>query len=142
MELGAELDLELGRHEEVLEELPGLVEEHPLRESLRGHLMVALYRSGRQSDALAEYDDVRDRLAEELGLDPGPQLQQLRQRLLEQDRSLLSPTAARPAPPRRRRPAALRSDVRRPGQPTARAGSRTSPTSAPSSRAPASGWSP
>lgn len=98
VELGAELDLELGRHEEVLEELPGLVEEHPLRESLRGHLMVALYRSGRQSDALAEYDDVRERLAEELGLDPGPQLQQLRQRLLEQDRSLLSPAAARPTP--------------------------------------------
>jgi predicted ATPase/DNA-binding SARP family transcriptional activator len=101
IELAAEVDLVLGRHDEVLEELPALVAEHPLRESLRGHLMLALYRSGRQSDALAAYDDVREQLADELGLDPGPQLQELRQRILEQDQSLLAVTApaqALPAP--------------------------------------------
>lgn len=106
VELGVELDLALGRHEEVVEALPALVDEQPLHEALRGHLMVALYRSGRQSDALAQYDDVRDRLAEELGLDPGPQLQALRQRILEQDRTLLAAAPAPTAPAGR-----LRSDV-------------------------------
>ncbi|MXG88478.1 BTAD domain-containing putative transcriptional regulator [Nocardioides flavescens] len=98
VELAAEVDLMLGRHDEVLEELPALVAEHPLRESLRGHLMLALYRGGRQSDALAAYDDVREQLSDELGLDPGPQLQELRQRILEQDQTLLAP-ATSAAPP-------------------------------------------
>ncbi|QIG41681.1 AfsR/SARP family transcriptional regulator [Nocardioides anomalus] len=105
VELGAEVDLAQGRHDEVLRRLPTLVEEQPLRESLRRLLMLALYRSGRQSDALAVYDDVRGRLAEELGLDPGPQLQELHQAILTQDEALLpgpapaAPvTAAPPAP--------------------------------------------
>lgn len=99
LELAADLDLALGRHEEVTQQLPALVAEHPLRESLRGHLILALYRSGRQSDALAQYDDVRRQLAEELGLDPGPQLRRLHQRILEQDQDLLVvPEATVPAP--------------------------------------------
>jgi predicted ATPase/DNA-binding SARP family transcriptional activator len=118
LELAAELDLDLGRHDEVIERLPMLVEEHPLRESLRGHLILALYRGGRQSEALAQYDDVRRQLADELGLDPGPQLRQLHQRILEQDRSLLAeplatqPRApAAPAPVPVPEPSGLRSDV-------------------------------
>jgi predicted ATPase/DNA-binding SARP family transcriptional activator len=117
VELAAELDLATGRHEEVAQRLPVVVEEHPLRESLRGLLMLALYRSGRQSDALREYDDVRRLLADELGLDPGPQLQQLHQRVLQQDDELVAepatsaPAAAPPAP------TGLRSDVVPPSNP-------------------------
>ena len=62
----------LGRHAEVLAELPTLVDQHPLEERLRAQLMVALYRSGRQADALAAYQDFRRLLADELGLDPSP----------------------------------------------------------------------
>lgn len=123
VELGVELDLALGHHDEVLQQLPAVVEEHPLRESLRGHLMLALYRAGRQTDALAQYDDVRRRLAEELGIDPGPQLQQLHQRILEQDRGL-DAAAAPAAPAAPVAPAAtpptdpvLRSDVVPPSNP-------------------------
>lgn len=121
VELAAELDLATGRHEEVLQHLPAVVEEHPLRESLRGLLMLALYRSGRQTDALREYDEVRRLLADELGLDPGPQLQELHQRVLQQDGALVA-EPARPAPTPAPTPAAppaaaLRSDVVPPSNP-------------------------
>lgn len=117
VELAAELDLALGHHDEVVQQLPALIEEHPLRESLRGQLMLALYRAGRQTDALAQYDDVRRLLAEELGLDPGPQLQQLHQRILEQDRSLEPGSVASPVPAAPAPAPTLRSDVVPPSNP-------------------------
>jgi predicted ATPase/DNA-binding SARP family transcriptional activator len=97
-ELAVELDLALGRDAEVADRLPALVGEHPLRENLRASLMLALYRSGRQADALAVFADLREVLADELGLDPSPDLQQLHQRILEQDPSLETPLRADPAP--------------------------------------------
>jgi DNA-binding SARP family transcriptional activator len=86
-------ELEAGRHSELAPELEALVARHPLRERLRGQLMLALYRSGRQADALAAYQDIRRLLSEELGLEPGPQLQQLQQKILRQAVAL-HPTAA------------------------------------------------
>jgi predicted ATPase/DNA-binding SARP family transcriptional activator len=83
-----EADLELGRHAEVVAELEMLVRDHPLRERLRAHLILALYRCGRQADALAIYDEGRRILGDELGIDPGPALQKLHRRILEQDRGL------------------------------------------------------
>jgi DNA-binding SARP family transcriptional activator len=90
-------EIELGRHAELLGELEARVAEHPLRERLRAQLMLALYRSGRQSDALHAYQEARRVLLEELGIDPGPALQRLHGAILRQDRSL-SPIAARPGP--------------------------------------------
>ncbi|GAA5144021.1 hypothetical protein GCM10023340_10810 [Nocardioides marinquilinus] len=94
-ELLAEADLALGRHDGLLDTLPGLVTEHPLREALRGALMLALYRAGRQADALAVYETGRRLLADELGVDPGADLQRLWGRMLQQDPAL---DVVRPAP--------------------------------------------
>ncbi|MFI7411843.1 BTAD domain-containing putative transcriptional regulator [Streptomyces sp. NPDC049627] len=69
-----EADLALGRHEQLTAELTGLVAQHPLREKLRAQLMTALYRSGRQSDALQSYHEGRTLLADQLGIDPGEAL--------------------------------------------------------------------
>ncbi|MER7793107.1 BTAD domain-containing putative transcriptional regulator [Streptomyces sp. NPDC097640] len=87
----------LGRHQELLTELFALVEEQPLNERLAGHIMLALYRSGRAAEALTHYEGLRRRLAEELGVDPGPQLRLLHQRILTSDPDLTSP-APTPAP--------------------------------------------
>jgi WD40 repeat protein/DNA-binding SARP family transcriptional activator len=81
-------ELELGRHTELVPELETLVALHPLRERLWGHLMVALYRSGRQGDALGAFLRAREILAEELGIDPSPDLQRLQEQILRQDTSL------------------------------------------------------
>ncbi len=86
-----EADLALGRHAEVVGQLEGLVAEHPLRERLRGQLMVALYRAGRQAEALRTYGEGRQVLADELGIDPGPELQQLEGWILRQDPRLNPP---------------------------------------------------
>jgi YVTN family beta-propeller protein len=83
-----EAELQLGRHTELVAELEEFVREHPLRERARAQLMVALYRSGRQAEALKAYRDVRTLLADELGLDPGPELQRLEKAILVQDASL------------------------------------------------------
>jgi len=89
----AEAGLALGRHAELVPELEVLVREHPLREGLRASLMLALYRSGRQADALETYRQGRDLLDEQLGLEPGPELRDLEQRILRQDPDLGAPEA-------------------------------------------------
>ncbi|MER6528545.1 BTAD domain-containing putative transcriptional regulator [Streptomyces sp. NPDC001508] len=81
-------DLRLGLHQELVGELMALAHEHPLRETLHCHLMVALYRSGRQSDALQVYQQARRSLVEELGVEPGPVLSRLQERILASDPSL------------------------------------------------------
>ena len=88
-----EADLALARHAEVVGELEGLVGRHPLRERLRAQLMLALYRSGRQAEALDAYHDARRALTEELGIDPSRTLQELERRILQQDPSLDLPSA-------------------------------------------------
>jgi DNA-binding SARP family transcriptional activator len=90
-----EAELELGRHVEVVSELRQLIVEHPERERLAGQLMLALYRAGRQKEALSVYDALRKYLAVELGLSPSPQVQELHAAILVHDPSLGMP-AARP----------------------------------------------
>lgn len=77
-----------GLHTDVIGELDTLVKEHPLRERFRAQHMLALYRSGRQAEALRAYEKTRSHLAAELGIDPSPELQALEQRILDQDASL------------------------------------------------------
>ncbi|CAM4457576.1 AfsR/SARP family transcriptional regulator [Nocardia ninae] len=79
------VDLQLGRHEQVIGELATTSDEFPLRERLRGLRMAALYRCGRRSEALAVYTDTRRLLIEELGIEPGPELAELHQRILDDD---------------------------------------------------------
>ena len=81
-------DLASGCHATLVGELEALVREHPLRERLRGQLMLALYRSGRQAEALEAYQDARRVLVDDLGIDPSRPLRELQQRILEQDRAL------------------------------------------------------
>jgi DNA-binding SARP family transcriptional activator len=83
--------LELGLDEELLPELRALVAEHPSRERLWGRLMLALYRSGRQVDALEAYRQLRGRLADELGIEPGPDLHALQRDILRHAPSLRPP---------------------------------------------------
>ena len=80
--------VDLGDGSDLVGELEALVAVHPLRESLWSLLITALYRAGRQADALTAYRRVRQQLHEELGIDPGPELQELEQRVLRQDRTL------------------------------------------------------
>jgi DNA-binding SARP family transcriptional activator/transcriptional regulator with XRE-family HTH domain len=86
-----DMDLEEGHHAEAVSELTSLSAAHPLRERPRELLMLALYRSGRQAEALAVYADTRRFLAEELGVDPRPGLQELQQRILRADPDLAEP---------------------------------------------------
>ena len=87
------IELELGRHQGVVAELEALVGTHPLREGLRAQLMLALYRAGRQADALRVFQEGRTILAEELGLEPGPELRRLEAAILAQDDALGAPAA-------------------------------------------------
>ncbi len=99
MEDRFDAELALGRHGRVVGQLQEAVAEHPLRERLAAQLALALYRSGRQADALRALSRARHTLAEELGLDPGPELQHLEAQILSHDRSLVAPERAqRPAP--------------------------------------------
>ena len=81
-------DLKLGHHGDIVGELEALVEEHPLRESFRRQLMLALYRSGRQAEALEVYQDARTRFVEELGIEPGPELKRLQAEILRHEAGL------------------------------------------------------
>ena len=91
-------DLALGEHATLVPELETLVREHPLRERLRGQLMLALYQSGRQAEALEVFGQGRRLLADELGLEPGQALRQLQKRILDQDPALAPMPARRRAP--------------------------------------------
>lgn len=88
-----DMDLEQGCHAEAVSELTALTAAYPLRERLRELLMLALYRSGRQAEALAVYADTRRLLAEELGVDPRPGLRELQQRILQADPALAEPSS-------------------------------------------------
>jgi eukaryotic-like serine/threonine-protein kinase len=92
-----EAKLALGRHAEVIGELEGLIAQHPYRERLRAQLMLALYRSERQADALRAYQDARRTLVEELGIEPGEPLRQLERAILAQDPELRLAAAQEPA---------------------------------------------
>ncbi|MEV4612475.1 transcriptional regulator [Kitasatospora sp. NPDC049258] len=107
-----EVELGLGGHARLVAELTALCAEHPLREGLRGLLMTALYRSGRQAEALEVYAAARRVLAAELGVAPGPGLRRLQQRILGADPGLAPPGAdLGPAARALTRPAQLPSDV-------------------------------
>ena len=88
LETRIDADLQLGRTREVVGELEALLAEHPTRERLASQLMLALYRCGRQADALEVYQRTRAQLAEELGLEPGPALRTLQMQILAQAPSL------------------------------------------------------
>lgn len=105
LESRIDADLAAGRHAELVGEMTSLVRANPVRERLRGQLMLALYRSGRQSEALSAYADARQALVSELGLEPGPELQALQQGILTHAETLRAPQS--PARRRRRRWIAL-----------------------------------
>ncbi len=88
LETRIDADLALGRHAELVPELATLVRRHPLREGLRAQLMLALYRSGRQAEALEAFDEGRRKLSEELGLEPGTRLRRLQAGILAQEPEL------------------------------------------------------
>ncbi len=95
-----EVDLRLGRHQELVPELRGLIQVHPLREALHGQLMLALYRAGRQAEALDAYQDLRRLLVEELGVDPSAPVERLHRRILSADPELAAPVGeVEPAEP-------------------------------------------
>ncbi len=99
VELRVEADLALGRDEVLVAELQALAGAHPYRERLRAQLMLALYRSGRQAEALAAYRDTRTLLADELGLEPSAELQRLERLMLKQAPELDAPERPAPAAP-------------------------------------------
>ncbi|MFI5663992.1 BTAD domain-containing putative transcriptional regulator [Streptomyces sp. NPDC051684] len=112
LETRLDMDLEQGCHAEAISALTALTADHPLRERLRELLMLALYRSGRQAEALAVYADTRRLLADELGVDPRPGLSELQQRILQADPSLAEPSAQPPEPTQTpQRPAQLPATV-------------------------------
>jgi YVTN family beta-propeller protein len=97
LEARIDADLELGHHAAVVAELEALIARHPLREHLRGQLMLALYRGGRQSEALAMFTEARRVLVDELGVEPGPALQARHQAILRQDPALDAPAPLIPS---------------------------------------------
>ncbi len=101
-----DVDLALGRHADLIHELDALVVEHPYRERFRAQQMLALYRSGRQADALAAYRSAREAFVEGLGIEPGAELKALERQVLDQDPALAAPAGEVATPragPRRRR---------------------------------------
>jgi len=95
LEQRIDADLELGRHGDVVGELEALVAEHPLRETFRRQQMLALYRSGRQAEALDAFQEARARFVEELGIEPGPELRQLQSEVLRHGAGVAAPSAGR-----------------------------------------------
>jgi len=106
-ELWFDLELALGHHEQLIEPLRGAVLEEPLRERRWEQLMVALYRSGRQADALRAFQEARTVLVEGLGVEPGPGLREVERAVLTQDPALMSPAHLDAARPRHNVPVAL-----------------------------------
>ena len=104
------VEMLLGREAQVLGELERLVRDYPYRERLRGQLMLALYRTGRQAEALAAYRAARSALVDELGIEPSVELRQLHEAILAQDRALLQTDPGQPAAP-----AGATTDGRAPG---------------------------
>ena len=104
------VEMLLGREAQVLGELERLVRDYPYRERLRGQLMLALYRTGRQAEALAAYRAARSALVDELGIEPSVELRQLHEAILAQDGALLQTDPGQPAPP-----AGATTDGRAPG---------------------------
>jgi WD40 repeat protein/DNA-binding SARP family transcriptional activator len=98
-ELAIDADLAAGRHGEVIGELEALVREEPLREQLHAQRMLALYRCGRQAEALKAYRDVRELLVGQIGVEPGPGLRRLHEAILRQDAELELPAAEPPRLP-------------------------------------------
>ena len=111
LERRMEADLRLGRHLDLVPELETLVARHPLRERFRGQLMLALYRSGRQADALAAYRATREALVDTLGIEPSPWLSALEHAILAQDPALSPSEPAPPAPSRSPEPAATEGPI-------------------------------
>src|SRR5262249_47191744 len=91
LERHAQATLALGGDETLVARLEALAVQHPLRERLHRHLILALYRSGRQADAFERYERLRTTLRDELGLDPSPDLQELQRALLNQEPSVSAP---------------------------------------------------
>ncbi len=125
LESRIDADLALGRHANLVPELEALVGEHPFRERLRGQLMLALYRSGRQAGALEAYSAARTTLVEELGAEPGPPLQELQRAILRQDAKIAGPAAAVPGEPAVRIEEARKTVTRPARRPVRRAGVRS-----------------
>ena len=94
LEIRIDADLALGRHAALVAELEALTTEHPLRERLRAARMLALYRCGREPEALELYRDTRRTLVDELGMEPSPALRELHEAILRQDPALEAPPAA------------------------------------------------
>ena len=101
-EMAIDADLAAGRHAELIGELDALVAEHPLRERLHAQRMLALYRAGRQSEALEAYRTARAGLVEQIGVEPGAELQRLHEQILAHDPALDLPAVAEPEPSRHR----------------------------------------
>ncbi|MGY0064793.1 BTAD domain-containing putative transcriptional regulator [Streptomyces sp. LZ34] len=106
LEMRIEADFQLSRHHELTGELKALAAARPLHEGIHAKLMLALYRSGRRGEALKVFHDLRRHLVDELGLEPGPELQRLQCSMLAGDPSLDPPAAVPPPPPRRAQPPA------------------------------------
>jgi DNA-binding SARP family transcriptional activator len=106
-----EADLAAGRHAALVGELESLVVEHPLRERLRAQLMLALYRSGRQAEALEAFQSARRALVDELGIEPSRALRDLHQAILRQDSALELESSTEPEPEIRLEPSSSRSDA-------------------------------
>ena len=128
-----EVRLALGEHRELTPPLRSALADNPFRERLWGQLMLALYRSGRQADALETFQEARRVLADELGLEPGPELRRLQEAILAHDPAIAAGAGRAQAP---RQPARAFDVVRRP-RGRARARSPRSCTSTASSRSPA-----